>query len=208
MTADRFKPEAETTGSPSLILEVAGQGETTPRPFPVLIHNLSMGGVTLAVAAPWGIADWDRYRGKECVLRVEDPKGKEVASVNAKISWTKYGGPGQPALSLGAQMGHPSEEMLRRLSDLLAHTPRDIRGLWDRYDQVREIPGPSHLVRRCYFAGLGLLLGGLALQFSGSPTYKIYGWALWLFGTLGIAGKIVWPLLQKRAAVDQIGKTL
>jgi hypothetical protein len=208
MTADRCKPEAETTGSPSLILEVASQDEVTPRPFPVLIQNLTMSGVTLAVSAPWGIADWDRYRGKECVLRVEDPQGKEVVSVNAKISWTKYGGPGQPALSLGAQMVHPSDEMTRRLSDLLAHASRDIRELWDRYDQVREIPGPTHLLRRCYFAGLGLLLGGLALQFSGSPTYKMYGWALWLFGTLGIAGKIIWPLWQKRAAVDEIGKTL
>jgi hypothetical protein len=207
MTSDRFKSEAGTTGSPSLILEVASQDKTTPRPFPVLIQNLSMGGVTLAVAAPWGIADWDHYRGRECVLRVEDSKGKEVVSVNAKISWTKFGGPGQPALSLGAQMVHPSEEMIRQLSDLLAHTPRDIRGLWDRYDQVRDIPGPSHLVRCCYFAGLGLLLGGLALQFSGSSTYKMYGWALWLFGTLGIAGKIIWPLWQKRAAVDHIGKT-
>jgi hypothetical protein len=36
----------------------------------------------------------------------------------------------------------------------------------------------------------------------------MYGWGLWLLGSLGIAGKIIWPLWQKRASVDQIGKTL
>jgi hypothetical protein len=208
MTSDHAKPEAGTTGTPSLILEVAGQKEPTPRRFPVLIQNLSMGGVTLALDTPWGMSDWDRYRGKDCVLRMEDSGGQEVLTINGKISWTKVGGTGQPPLSLGVQMARPPEETLRRLSDLLTHTSRDIRGLWDRYDQVQELPGPSHLLRRCYFAGLVFLLGGLALQLTGFPTYKIYGWGLWLLGTLGIAGKILWPLWQKRASVDQIGKTL
>jgi hypothetical protein len=208
MTSEHGKPEAGPTGPPSLILEVAGQEEPTPRRFPVLLQNLSVGGVTLAVATPWGIADWDRYRGKDCVLRMEDPGGQEVVTIKAKISWTKVGGTGQPPLSLGMQMVRPSEETFRRLSDLLPHTSGDIRQLWDRYDQVREIPGPSHLVHRCYFAGLVLLVGGLALQFTGSPPYKMYGWGLWLLGSLGIAGKIIWPLWQKRTSVDQIGKTL
>ena len=46
------------------------------------------------------------------------------------------------------------------------------------------------------------------LQFSGSLVYKMCGWVLWLLGSLGIAGKILWPFWQKRAAGDQIGKTL
>jgi len=208
MTSGHTKPGAATTGTPSLILEIAGQQETTPRFIPVLIQNLSMGGVTLAVATPWGIADWDRYRGKDCVLRMEEPGGHAVVTTKAKISWTKIGDPGQPPLSLGVQMVRPPEEMLRRLNNLLTHTSRDMRGLWDRYDQVRELPGPPQLVHRGYIAGLVLLVGGLALQFAGSPTYKMYGWALWLFGSLGIAGKIIWPFWQKRAAADQIGKTL
>ena len=67
-----------------LMLEVAGQEEPTPLRIPVLIQNLSMGGVTLAVTNPWVIADWDRYRGKECVLRMEEPGGQEVMNVRAK----------------------------------------------------------------------------------------------------------------------------
>jgi len=53
-----------------------------------------------------------------------------------------------------------------------------------------------------------LLLGGLVFQFVGSSAYQAYGWALWLLGSLGIAGKIIRPLWQKQPSVDQFGKTL
>jgi hypothetical protein len=208
MTSDHAKPEAGTTGTPSLILEVAGQKEPTPRRFPVLIQNLSMGGVTLALDTPWGMSDWDRYRGKDCVLRMEDSGGQEVLTINGKISWTKVGGTGQPPLSLGVQMARPPEETLRRLSDLLTHTSRDIRGLWDRYDHVQKISGQSHLMHHCYIAGLVLLVGGMVFQFTSSPAYKMCGWALWLLGSLGIAGKIIRPLWQKQPSGDRIGRTL
>jgi hypothetical protein len=196
MTSGHCKPEENTTGHPNLVLEVAGQKEPTPLFIPVLVQNLSMGGITLAVANPWGIADWDRYRGENCVLRVKDPDGQEVDNIKAKIAWTKVGGNGQPPLSLGLQMVKPSSEALSRLNGLLPHASQDMKGLWDRYDEVRGIPGQSQLVHLCYIAGLVLLVGGLVLQFAGSPTYKMYGWALWLVGSLGIARKVIWPLWQ------------
>jgi hypothetical protein len=208
MTSDHGKPEENTTGHLNLVLEVAGQKKPTPLLISVLIQNLSMGGVTLVVPNPWGIADWDRYRGEGCILRVKDPDDQELVNIKAKIAWTKVGGDSQPPLSLGLEMIKPSGEALRWLSSLLSHTSQDIQGLWDRYDRVREIPVQSHLVHHCYIAGLVLLVGGLVLQFSGSSTYKMFGWALWMVGSLGIAGKIIWPLWQNRASGHQIGKTL
>jgi hypothetical protein len=208
MTSGHFQPEAATNESSSLMLEVAGQKEPAPLRIPVLIQNLSMGGVTLTVTNPWGIADWDRYRGKDCVLRMEEPGGQEVINIKAQIAWTKFGGTGQPALSLGLQMVKPPEAALRQLNNLLTHTSQDIKGLWDRYDQVQKIPGPTPLVHHCYIAGLVLLVGGLVLQFSSSPAYKICGWVLWLLGSLGIAGKIIRPFWQKQVSSDQMGKTL
>jgi hypothetical protein len=208
MTSGLFQPEAATTKSPSLRLEVAGRKEPTPLLLPVLLQNLSMGGATLAVTNPWGVADWDRYRGENCILRMDDPGGQESIAINGTISWTKVGGPGQPPISLGVQLAKVPEEVLSRLNSLLTHTSQDIKGLWDRYDQVQKIPGPSPLVHHCYIAGLVLLVGGLVLQFTGSTGYKICGWVLWLLGSLGIAGKIIRPLWQKRFSGDQIGKTL
>ena len=208
MTSGHFKPEAKTTGSPALRLEIAGQEAKTPRLIPVLIRNLSTGGVTLAVTNPWDIPDWDRYRGEDCVLRVEDPGGGEPVNIRAKIAWTRSGGTGQPPLSLGLQLIKPPGEAISRLSNLLPHTSQDIKGLWDRYDQVRKSPGNSDWVHRCYIAGLVLLLGGLVLQFAGSPAYKVCGWVLWVLGSLGIAGKIIRPFWQKQPSSDRIGKSL
>ena len=208
MTSGHCKSGAEPTESPVLMLLIAGQEAKTPRPIPVLIRNLSTGGVTLAVANPWDIPDWDRRRGEDCVLRVENPVNGESVNIRAKIAWTRYGSAGQPPLSVGLQLLKPPGEAIRWLSNLLSHTSQDIRGLWDRYDQVRKSPGNSDWVHRWYMAGLVLLLGGLVLQFAGPPGYKGWGWVLWLAGSLGIAGKIIRPLWQKQPSSDQIGKTL
>jgi hypothetical protein len=208
MTSSLHKPKAETAGSPSLRLEIAEQKDRTPRLIPVNIRNLSTGGVTLAVTNPWDIPDWDRYRGADCVLRVEDPEGGEPFPIRAKITWTRSGGTGQPPLSLGLQLIKPPGEAISLLSSLLPHTSQDIKGLWDRYDQVRKAPAISDWVHRCYIAGLVLLLGGLVLQFAGSPVYKLCGWALWLLGSLGIAVKIIRPLWPKHSSSDQLGRSL
>ena len=208
MTSGHFKPEARTTKSPALRLEITCRETKTPRLIPVLIRNLSSGGVTLAVTNHWDIPDWDRYRGEACGLRVEDPEGGEPINMRAKIAWTRSGGTGQSPLSLGLQLIKPPVEGISRLGNLLPHTSQDIKGLWDRYDQVRKNPGNSDWVQRGYIAGLVLLLGGLVLQFAGSPSYKVYGWVLWVLGTLGIAGKIIRPFWQKQPSSDRIGKSL
>jgi hypothetical protein len=208
MTSGLFKPEAETSGSPALRLEIVDQETKTPHLIPVLIRHLSTGGVTLAVTNPWGIPDWDHYRGADCLLRVEGPGGGEPLNIKAKIAWTTFGDPGQAPLSLRLQLIKPPGEAIGRLSNFLPHTSQDIKGLWERYDQVREEPEKPDLVHLCYMGGLVLLLGGLALQSSGAPVYQAYGWVLWLLGSLGIAGKIIRPFRQKQPAGDRFGRSL
>jgi hypothetical protein len=208
MTSGHVKPAEGFTGSTALMLEMGGPSKSTPLRVPVIIRNLSMGGVTLAVTNPWTVADWDQYQGDNCLLQVEDPGSQQVVSINAKIAWSKFGGHGQPPLSLGLHLVKPPAEALRQLSDLLPHTPQDMKRLWDRYDQVRQVPERSNLAHHCYISGLVLLVGGLALQFSGSAPFKLWGWVLWLLGSMGVAVKIIMPLWQKRTASDQFGKTL
>jgi hypothetical protein len=208
MTSGHFKPEAKTTGYAALRLEITCREAKTPRLIPVLIRNLSSGGVTLAVTNHWDVPDWDRYRGDACVLRVDDPGGGEPVNIRAKIAWTRSSGTGQQPLSLGLQLIKPPGEAISRLSNLLTHTSQDIKGLWDRYDQVRKSPGNADWVQHCYIAGMVLLLGGLVLQFAGPHGYKGWGWVLWVLGSLGIAGKIIWPFWQKQPSRDRIGKSL
>jgi hypothetical protein len=205
MTSGHFKPQAKTTGYPALRLEIVDREAKTPRLILVLIRSLSTGGVTLAVTNPWDIPDWDRYRGEACVLRVEDPGGGEPVNIRAKITWTRSGGTGQPPLSLGLQLIKPPGEAISRLSNLLPQTSQDIKGLWERYDQVRESPENSDWVHHCYIAGMVLLFAGLLVQFAGPAGFRGWGWILWLLGTLGLAGKIIRPFRPKQPSSDQIG---
>lgn len=208
MTSGYCEPQAETPGSPALRLEIAGQTDNTPWLIPVHIRNLSTQGVTLTVTHPWGIPDWDRYRGAECVIRVEDPGGAEPVNIRAQISWTRFGGTGQPPLSLGLHLMNPPSEGLRRLSNLLPHASQDIKELWDRYDQVRKSPEKADWAHYSYIAGLMLLLSGVLLQLTAAPGYKACSWVLWMFGSLGIAGKIILPFREKQPSNDQIGRSL
>jgi hypothetical protein len=194
------QPEAEAaiTGSPSLVLEISGQNTQTPILIPVRALTLSMGSVTLAVGEPWLQADWERYRGRNCVLRLESPSGEQLIDLNAKISWSKPSGDDQSPLLLGLEIAKPSSEAFKRLNDHITHCSEDIKGFWERYDQVRITPSYSHLAQHFYLAGLGLLTGGVVLQFSSSPAYKMFGWVLWLLGSLGLAGKMIYSWRQKR----------
>jgi hypothetical protein len=198
MISGQPEPEAVINEPPSLVLEIDGQEGQTPFLVPVRAQTLSMGLVTLAVTKPWLIADWERYRGRNCVLRLESPSGEPLIDLKAKISWSKYSSDSQSPLSLGLQIAKPSGEALKRLSDHITHCSQDIKGLWERYDQVRTVPTSSHLTHHFYLAGLVLLMGGVVLQFSGISAYKMLGWFLWLLGSLGLAGKVFYSLRQKR----------
>lgn len=208
MNSGLYKPKTETANSPALWIEIAGPEDKIPRLIPVLIRNLSTRGITLTASKPGGIPDWDRYRGEDCVLRVADPEGGEPVDIKAQIAWARFGGSGQPPLSLGLQLSKPSGEAIRRLTNLLPHTCQDIKGLWDRYDQVRKSRASTDWVQRCYIAGMVFLLVGLVLQFANPPVYKMCGWALWLIGSLGIAGKIIRPFWPKQPSIDRMGKSL
>jgi hypothetical protein len=111
-------------------------------------------------------------------------------------------------LSLGLQLIKPPDEAISRLSNLLPQTSQDIKGLWERYDQVRKSPENLDWVHHCYIAGLALLSAGLVLQFAGPHGYKGWGWVLWVLGSLGITAKIIRPFWQKHPSSDRIGRSL
>lgn len=200
MTSGHPEPKVAITGAPPLMLEIAVQDWSTPLVIPVFIQNLSISRATLAVTNPWVIPDWEIYRGRDCALRLGAPGGENPFTIKAKLAWSKFDYDSQSPLSVGLHLANPSGEVLKRLSEYIIHSPPDIKGLWERYDQVQHAPIASHLVHHCYLAGLVLLAGGVVLQFGGSPFYKMLGWLLWLLGSLGISGKVMRSFRQKQAS--------
>jgi len=200
MNSGRPKPKAATSGSHPLYLEIADGEAETPLLMPVTIQGLSKGGVTVTMTTPWFIGDWEHYRNRDCILRLEGSGNQPGLTINAKISWSKISGDGRSPLSLGLRMIKPPREAGKRLSEQITHTSQDIKGLWERYDQVQEIPAHSYLMQHFYIAVLGLLLAGLLLQLTGSHSFKMLGWVLWLVGSLGIGWKVVMTFRQRRVS--------
>jgi hypothetical protein len=198
MTSGYPESKAAATGVPRPRLEIVGQVEPTPLLMPVVIQNLSRSGATVAVTNPWVIPDWDRYHDRDCLLHLEAPGSQKPFTVKAKLAWSKFDSDSQLPLCLGLHLVNPSAEALRRLSEHIIHSPPDIKGLWERYDQVRKAPPYANLVHHFYLVGLVLLAGGVALQLVSPHFYKMLGWVLWLLGTLGIAGKLMQSFRLKR----------
>jgi hypothetical protein len=200
MNSAQPEPKNMSTRLTYLALEIGGQEEQPPLRIPVTIQNLSIGGVTLAVKNPWALPNSESYHGQDCILCLEGPEGRGHEHIKARITWSKWIGAGQPKLSMGLQLIKPSGETLQQLSGLINHTTQDIKGLWEKYDQVKATRDNSHLMAYLYKAGLALLLGGVALQVTGLPSYKLFGWGLWLLGSLGVGTKILWSIRQKQAS--------
>jgi hypothetical protein len=197
MTSGCPDPEALATGVPYPVLEIAHQEGQTPLRLPVVVQNFSLEKVTLAVVNPWVIGDWQRYRDQDCLLRLPGSQGQKPISIHAKIAWSRFNADGQSPLSLGLHMAKPPGEALRRLSTQITHSSQDIKGLWERYDQVKDIPAKPNWARYAYIAGLALLLGGVVLQLDISPHFTRFGWVLWFLGTMGIAPKVLRPFWRR-----------
>jgi hypothetical protein len=189
--------EAAATGLSHPVLEIADPEGETPFRLPVLVQNFSMEKVTLAIINPWIIGNWQRYHGQNCILRLPGAQNQQPISIDSKIAWTRFNVDGQSPLFLGLHMAKPPGEALRRLSSQITHSSRDIKGLWERYDQVQEVPANPKWPHYLYIAGLLLLLGGVVLQLNISLPYKDFGWILWFLGSLGIAPKVLRSFCQK-----------
>jgi hypothetical protein len=199
MHSGQLEPETPRIEPDLLILEVADQDDQPPLRIPVMPQTLNLGVVNVVVPDPWVIADWEYYRNRLGTLKVEGSQDQLLASIRVKISWSKFNHDISSPLSLGLHLVQPSEEALNLVRTLITSPAKDVQGLWEKYDQHRH-GGEDQptLMHHFYIAGLVLLLGGVGLQLLSPPPYKIFGWGLWLLGTLGIAGKIMSSLRQKR----------
>lgn len=192
------EPIAGQPAPPSSILEIDAPGAGAPHHFPVTVQNLAGGVVTLEVKSPWSMADWENLRGRRGHLRLHPGGTEEALEVKGTLTWTKDSGDGRSRLWVGMELAQTDPITHKLLADQIPHTHKDIKGLWERWDQNLERPAEAQTHQKVYRAGLGLLLGGLACQLAGTPSYQFFGWILWFCGSLAVAGQILWSMRQIR----------
>jgi hypothetical protein len=195
---DLDRPPARTADSPYIILEINDQeGETALR-VPVVVQNLTAGVVTLEAIYSQTTVGWENYDGHSGNLRLRFRGGEEPIDIRGKLIWTRSAGEGGRHLTLGLELARPTLTARKILGDLIPHGAKDIKGLWDRWDQAYASPKPAFSDQKIYLLGMILLFGGVALQLAGHKSFQLFGWVLWFFGSLAVAGKSLWSIWQKR----------
>lgn len=179
-------------GSGSLILQLDVPGNEAPLQLPALIRNLGGGLVTLEVKNPWTVLCWETLKGQTGCLKMPSAESPEVTEIEGTVSWARYTVLDQDSgvLNLGLKLTDPNLENQRQLREYIPQTTEDIKGLWDKWEQVRQAPAPASDFTKVGFAAAVILLcSGLALQLMDFKGFKIFGWVLWFLGTLAVAGE-------------------
>lgn len=197
------EPQSEgiigTKKASSLLLEIETGDGGAPARVPAVMKSLAGATLSLEVVNPANLVGWERIIERPARLCLSSGDKGKATYVEGKVSSAKWVGEKKWRLQVGLELSHLGINTYKLLERHLMTSPKDIKELWERYDQVRETVPLTPANRKFYLAGLGLLLGGLILQMTEPRALKMLGWVLWFFGTLGVAGTSIWSLLQKRA---------
>ncbi len=174
-----------------MILHIDRRGEELPLQFAAVIRNLGAGLATLEVNNPWTIMNWETLTGRKGRLRLQSPETGKSTDIRGTVTWARYTVQEQHCglLSLGLALAEPDQLAHKLLFEHITHTSDDIKGLWNRWEQVRQSPSPRTLSTKIGVGAMALLLGALAMQLAAPQGFKIFGWVLWLCGTLLVANQ-------------------
>ncbi len=187
-TTRRKSPESAV-----MILQIDRGGDEAPLQFAAVIRNLGAGLATLEVTNPWTITDWEALEGRKGSLRLlSDETGKAI-EIRGTISWARYIVQDQEngQLNLGLKLADPDRLAQQLLFEQITHSSDDIKGLWDRWEQTRQAAPAGPFSAKLGSAATALLIGALAMQFLDPHGLKMFGWVLWLGGTLLVANQVL-----------------
>ncbi len=196
MEAPHQNPAFRTLEGHPIVLEINGQGTEALR-VPVVVRNLSTGVVILEVKLP-GILTGEvnlqpGARKPRLALSAEGDEGR--INIQGRLLWTRFVEENRAKVILGMELVNPNLKARQFLEDQISHTSKDLKGLWNRWDQAYNSEAPPD--KKLYWVGMALLGGGMALQLTGSMSLKLFGWILWFLGSLAVAWKLK-GLWQKR----------
>jgi len=202
---DGRQPEnwSRTPESAVMVLQIDRRGDEQSLQFSAVIRNLGAGLATLEVTNPWTVMDWETLKGRKGCLRLLSPETGESAEIRGTVTWARYTVQDQESghLNLGLELANPDQVAQKLLFEHITHSSADIKGLWNRWDQARHSPQSGPFSIKMGFTATALLLGALAMQFAGPKGFKLFGWVLWLCGTLVVANQALWFWKDRKASL-------
>lgn len=190
--------EALSLMKKSLWIEVTGPAGGNPLRFSASVKNLSGKVVTIEVERAWSGIKWEGLCGQEVNLYLETAPGEEPLEIGVTVSRVRFLADRLNRLAMVLELVRPTPEVQEALKDQMLHSPKDIKELWERWDQVKDNSPSIWAENKVYFVGLGVLAAGTALQFASLNSLRLFGYLLMFCGSLAIGSKSWRSLRQKR----------
>ena len=120
-------------------------------------------------------------------------------TIPGKVQWTRPQGGDNLKFLLGLELDDPSLEVRQALEEHLHIVTKDIKELWDHWDQLQEKPPPAPSSSQgVYVVGLAVIIGGVTLQLWGPDNLKSFGFILVMYGCAALAVKSIWSIWRQR----------
>lgn len=193
-------PRKGAASSPDFeILAAAGQGP--PYHLPIVVKSLSATGVILEVHFPPEGLNLKELQGRGTIIHLPVTGNGGKMAIRGKVLWSRPQVGNDPLFLLGLELEDPTLEVRQALEDQLPIATKDIKELWDQWDQSRETPRPppdASSQQGIYLVGMGVVLGGLGVQLWGPENVKSLGFILVLYGCITLAVKSLCTLWRQR----------
>jgi hypothetical protein len=121
-----------------VLLQIGPSGKTT-RQFSAVIRNLRAGVASLEVINPLASMKWEDLNGQGSRLRVPANVNGEPVNFPGKVVRVRHFARGRDKglLSIDLVLDQPTAAAQKLLNEHIPKRPRDIQGLWERWDQAR-----------------------------------------------------------------------
>ncbi len=184
----------------ALFLEITEAAGHYPLRFPASVKNVSGKMVTLEVARPWPGIMWEDLQGREVTLYLGAEPEEEILMTSGSVIRVRCAGDRLSRVTLLMELVEAAVEMQTALAQQMHHSPRDLKELWERWEQVQAKPPSIWEENKAYLGGLAVLVAGTALQFASPNSLRLFGYFLMFCGSLAIGGRSLQSLRQKRLA--------
>lgn len=182
-----------------LILTVAPvQRGRDPVRVPVRINSLSATGALLESREAESLPHLLGLAGREAAILLPGEEAAGLGEIPGRISWARPGDAGGRGAVLGFELKEPELEVRKVLEDHMDAFPRDIKDLWDSWDELHRRRPAQVAEQAVYLVGVGAMAAGTTLYLAGPESLRLYGSIMALYGCVMMAAKSLWTMWRTR----------